>query len=419
MCGKIQNETRKNSRTIPLILLWNILSLYKKNMKKYLDILLFSLLFFFIFSYFQWKNEKAAQEWIVFSSQKSEYSIPAGVMFEIQNNTDVPLVFDTCTSLEIRSKGELVSLPESLCGNRTIPSRSQFSLDLTPQYTLFENIWEYDVLWTVGDKKFNESFEISYKGNISKLFTEIFYAPVYNLMAFLIHTFGNSLWWAILAITCIIRVILLFPQHKMMVSQRKLQAIQPKIKKLQQEYKGKQQELGVKLMELYKEEKVNPLGSCGPLLIQMPILFVLYNIISHITSLKNEFYLYSFLPEFHISQIDPNFFGIDLLASGGITGIILAIIVAFVQYLQMKFSLSGVSQKTQKWEVVLEKKKDSEEYQSFMPDPEMMNKFMLYGMPVMVWFFTYSLIAWVGLYWGTSTCIALLQQIFVNKIIKK
>ena len=109
------------------------------------------------------------------------------------------------------------------------------------------------------------------------------------------------------------RIILLFPQHKMMVSQRKLQAIQPKIKKLQAEFKGKQQELGLALMKLYKEEKVNPLGSCGFLLIQMPIIIVLYQIIINITSIRNEFYLYSFLPEFHISQINYNFFGIDLL----------------------------------------------------------------------------------------------------------
>lgn len=68
--------------------------------------------------------------------------------------------------------------------------------------------------------------------------------------------------WAIIAITVIIRIILLFPQHKMMVSQRKMQAIQPKIKALQEKHKGNQQQVGLELMKLYKEEGVNPLGSC-------------------------------------------------------------------------------------------------------------------------------------------------------------
>lgn len=54
-----------------------------------------------------------------------------------------------------------------------------------------------------------------------------------------------------------------------------------------------------------------------------------------------------------------------------------------------------------------------------MPDPEMMNKFMMYGMPVMVWFFTYSLFAWVGVYWWMSTIFAIGQQIIVNKVFKK
>jgi membrane protein insertase Oxa1/YidC/SpoIIIJ len=54
-----------------------------------------------------------------------------------------------------------------------------------------------------------------------------------------------------------------------------------------------------------------------------------------------------------------------------------------------------------------------------MPDPEMMNKFMLYGMPVMVAVFTYTLVAWVGLYWGMSTLFMIVQQLIVNKILKK
>lgn len=77
---------------------------------------------------------------------------------------------------------------------------------------------------------------------------------MYNLMAFLIEFFSNSLGWAIVVLTIIIRILLLFPQHKMMVGQRKMQAIQPKIKKLQEKNKGNQQALGLELMKLYKEE---------------------------------------------------------------------------------------------------------------------------------------------------------------------
>lgn len=66
----------------------------------------------------------------------------------------------------------------------------------------------------------------------------------------------------------------------MLESQKKLQKIQPKIKAIQEEYKEDKAVLGQKIMELYKKEGVNPMGSCLPLLIQMPILIGLYWVIS-------------------------------------------------------------------------------------------------------------------------------------------
>jgi YidC/Oxa1 family membrane protein insertase len=75
----------------------------------------------------------------------------------------------------------------------------------------------------------------------------------------LVDSFSGSFGWAIIVITILLRAILLWPQHKMLVSQKKLQAIQPKIKKIQEEFKGQPQILGQKMMELYKTEKVNPM----------------------------------------------------------------------------------------------------------------------------------------------------------------
>jgi YidC/Oxa1 family membrane protein insertase len=245
----------------------------------------------------------------------------------------------------------------------------------------------------------------------------VFYAPIFNLFVFLITILWNSLGWAILAITVIIRIVLLWPQHKMMVAQKKLQWIQPKIKKIQEENKWNQQAIGVKLMELYKTEKVNPMGSCGFLIIQMPILLVIYNIILSIKDPSNFFHIYDFQSKFDIASINFSFFWMDLLQSGWITWLILALTVAAIQFTQVKLSLAG--KKAEKKDVVLEKKKWANDYSQMMPDPEMMNKFMLYGMPAMVAVFTYTLIAWVGIYWGTSTLFMVFQQLFVNKILKK
>jgi len=64
----------------------------------------------------------------------------------------------------------------------------------------------------------------------------------------------------------------------------------------------------MKLMELYKKEKVNPMGSCGFLLIQMPILLVIYNIIRSIEDPSNFFYTYKFLSDFNLDSISYSFF---------------------------------------------------------------------------------------------------------------
>jgi len=208
----------------------------------------------------------------------------------------------------LRKDGLKLDIPESLCGEVDLISGADFVYDFTPYFANFQEPGNFIAEFEVDDIRHISQFEVKYRGTIGKVFIGLFYAPMYNLLAYFIQFFANSLGWAIVAVTVIMRIILLFPQHKMMVSQRKLQAIQPKIKELQEKYKGKQQELGLALMKLYKDEQVNPLGSCGFLLIQMPIIIVLYQIIINITSIRNEFYLYNFMPEFHISQINYNFF---------------------------------------------------------------------------------------------------------------
>ena len=127
-----------------------------------------------------------------------------------------------------------------------------------------------------------------------------------------------------------------------MVSQRKMQAIQPKIKEIQNKHKWNHQVLGKELMDLYKKEKVNPMWSCGLLLIQMPILIVIYHIIISIQDPVNTFYLYGFLSDYNLSNLLSNFYWLDLLAVWWMAGLILAVLVWVVQFIQVKLSLSFI-----------------------------------------------------------------------------
>lgn len=388
-------------------------------MKKFLDILLIVILTIVVVNLFNWNKVVKPTDTITFEFVKQSYTIPASVWVKIDNLTDKSIIFNTCNDIKISNSGTPIAFSQDFCKDVTLSSLSGAVIDYSSQYDKFFNIWKYNLSIKLDGKDYIDQFDLENKGTVKKLFVWLFYAPIYNLMIFLLNLFWWVFWWAILSITIIIRLVLLYPQQKMMMSQKKLQAIQPKIKEIQKEFKWNQQVLWQKLMELYKKENVNPMWSCGFLIIQMPILLVIYNIILWIRDPSSFFYVYSFLSSFKLDSIDFNFFWLDLSSSWGIWWFILAISVASVQFMQVKLSLADKNKNIDKKWVVLEKKKWEDSYSQFMPDPEMMNKFMLYWMPAMVWVFTYSLFAWVGIYWWVSTLFMLFQQLIVNKKLQK
>jgi YidC/Oxa1 family membrane protein insertase len=85
---------------------------------------------------------------------------------------------------------------------------------------------------------------------------------------------------AIILLTILVRVVLLPLTLKQLRSMQAMQRVQPKVKELQRKYKGNRQKLNEELMKLYKEHQVNPLGGCLPLLLQLPIFFALYRVLS-------------------------------------------------------------------------------------------------------------------------------------------
>jgi YidC/Oxa1 family membrane protein insertase len=101
-------------------------------------------------------------------------------------------------------------------------------------------------------------------------------APLGWLLEWL-HTDVGLTWaWAIVALTVIVRIAMIPLTVKQQQSFRAMQMLQPEIKKIQQKHKGDRQKLNEEMMAFYRENKVNPFGSCLPLLVQLPIFFALY-----------------------------------------------------------------------------------------------------------------------------------------------
>jgi len=83
---------------------------------------------------------------------------------------------------------------------------------------------------------------------------------------------------AIILLTILVKMALFPLAYKSTGSMRKLQAIQPKMKEIREKFKSNPQRMNAEVMALYKTEKVNPLGGCLPMIIQMPVFFALYRV---------------------------------------------------------------------------------------------------------------------------------------------
>ena len=105
----------------------------------------------------------------------------------------------------------------------------------------------------------------------------------------LVHNYGL----AIVLFTVILRVLLYPVNHKQMVSMKKMQAVQPKVEAIKRKYKKapkdmeERNKMNQEIMALYKTEGVNPAGGCLPLLVQLPILWAFYSLLSAAIELRH------------------------------------------------------------------------------------------------------------------------------------
>ncbi len=103
--------------------------------------------------------------------------------------------------------------------------------------------------------------------------------PMFQLLHFLYISIGN-MGWAILTLTLIVKTCLFPLAYKSFVSMSKMKKLQPEMEKLKERAGDDKQKLQQEMMALYKKQKVNPASGCVPILLQIPIFFSLYKVIS-------------------------------------------------------------------------------------------------------------------------------------------
>ncbi|TSC92890.1 MAG: preprotein translocase subunit YidC [Candidatus Berkelbacteria bacterium Licking1014_7] len=204
---------------------------------------------------------------------------------------------------------------------------------------------------------------------------------------------GQSLGWAIVILTILVRLALLPSTNSATRAQKKMKELQPEIQKIKEEHKDNPALQGQKTMEIYRQYKINPLSSCLPVLAQIPVMFILYFIFREIGKEGHRFdLLYSWAPV--PTHLNMYFLGIDLGKPEMWVLPILAGITQFISVWQMQ--------------PIIEKDKK-------MDAMATMTRQMMFIFPIMTILISRSLPSALPLYWVVSTIFTIIQQKIILK----
>jgi YidC/Oxa1 family membrane protein insertase len=292
-------------------------------------------------------------EWV---AVKSKYFVAAVLAFDSTQH----LSGATATALPT---GEKHPTEAAIQLTLPVPANGVFG------YTLYAGPMEYSRLGRIGHD-FDDVNPYGWPG--FRTMVRFFAAPVRWLLVWMHGTMRLPYGIVLVLFGIMVRLILWPLNQKGMRASMKMQAIQPRLKELQERYKENPQKLNEEMFKLYREEGVNPLGGCWPVLLPWPVLLALFVVFQYSIELRGASFLW--LPD--LSRPDP-FFVLPVLMG-----------------LSM-FALSKVGQ------IGME------------PNPQM--KMMLYFMPVMMTVLFINFASGLNLYYAVSNTVSIPQQWFLAK----
>ena len=203
--------------------------------------------------------------------------------------------------------------------------------------------------------------------------------PLFQALHFLNDQFVHNYGWSIVLITVVINLLLLPLRLTSMKSARKMQALAPQIAVINAKYKNlslrdpKKAEQNQEVMDLYKKHGANPLGGCLPMVIQLPILYAFYTVLTVTIEMRGATWLWV----------------TDLSQAETLAIHVLPIVMILTQFVMQRIT----------------------------PNPTMdpSQARMMQFMPLMFGFFFYSQSSGLVLYWLTGNLVGILQQFVINK----
>jgi YidC/Oxa1 family membrane protein insertase len=239
------------------------------------------------------------------------------------------------------------------------------------------------------------------------MFHQLFYKPMYNILVFILDILPtHDVALAVIVLTVFIKIVLLPLSHKMFKTQIIQRKIQPLINKIQEEYKDNRQMLGVKMLEIYKEYKLNPFSSILLMIIQIPIVFALYFVFANggLPNI-NMADLYSFTP--NVDTINHILYGVDFTKAN----IMVGLLAALFQYIQIRLSLQNMTP--------VDKNKPNKDLKPEEMMQKQMGFMMKYFIPILIFVASLKVSAAVALYWIVSSVFMIAQELYFRNKYKE
>ncbi len=223
----------------------------------------------------------------------------------------------------------------------------------------------------------SSSIMLGWLANILKFILEFFYR--------LIPNYGV----AIILLTIVIKIVFFPLTHKSFESTAKMASLSPMITEIKEKYKSNPQKMNAEVAALYKREGVNPLGGCLPMLLQMPIFFALYRLLSTHFELRGASFIQSWITDLSAPESVWDFAPFAIPIVGWHDLRILPFIMLVTTFIQSKLTQTGDSSNKNM-------------------------KMMAYMMPIMFFFILYDMPSGLVLYWTMQNFLSVFQQLYIN-----
>lgn len=244
-------------------------------------------------------------------------------------------------------------------------------LDLKPgqvqsiQYRLFFGPKGLDILKAQG-QNLEKALDLGWFSAIAK--------PLLHVLKFF-YKYTHNYGIAIIIITIIIKILFFPLTHKSYKSMKDMQKLQPKMAELREKYKNDRDALNRSIMELYRTHKVNPLGGCLPMVIQIPVFFALYKALMFSIELRHAPFMFWITD---LSAKDPYY--------------VTPIIMGVTMFIQQKMTPSTM-------------------------DP--MQAKMMLALPIVFTFMFLNFPSGLVIYWLVNNLLTIAQQAYINRSLKE